>query len=566
MRSGRGERSALSAARARLAELIVGSIFINVLAVALPIFSMQIYDRVLPGKAAATLTVLAAGALVAIGLEIALRLARADLISQNGAAFERNLSRAAINHALNSSVMDGDIQTASQKLQKMQAVRSLRDFHSGYAVTVLIDFAFVFLYLALVMKIGGLVVLAPLAIVTLIIINGLVGGLKLRDTITARKNADNVRYEFLVSTLQSISALKCFALGGLFARRYEPLEYKTSLANFEVSRTSAQILNTSMVLGNLMTAVVVTLGVTTAVNSGLSIGALIACVLLSGRLIPPLQRGIILWIKYQEYDASRTQFLSLFETPQERGSSGDRVSTGGGRLLELHGVTIARRRAGAPLLASCSAAFDAGDLVQVRAESARQASQVLRVVAGLAGANEGAIFINGKELDAVPMTRRAEHVGYLAASAELFNGTILDNLTSFGIRDQRRALEVARSLGIDRDVAQMPSGWNTVISGRLSDEAPTGLRQRIAIARVLAARPKVVLFDEAAELLDNRSYDLLISTLISLRQECVILFNTTDENLLGLCNRQLVLRPDGRTALFGAGRLAQAVGRGLMPV
>lgn len=200
--------------------------------------------------------------------------------------------------------------------------------------------------------------------------------------------------------------------------------------------------------------------------------------------------------------------------------------------------------------------------MQVRAENTRQASQVLRVVAGLAGANEGAIFINGKELDAVPMTRRAEHVGYLAASAELFNGTILDNLTSFGIRDQRRALEIARNLGIDRDVAQMPSGWNTVISGRLSDEAPTGLRQRIAIARVLAARPKVVLFDEAAELLDNRSYDLLISTLISLRQECVILFNTTDENLLGLCNRQLVLRPDGRTALFGAGRLAHAAGRG----
>ncbi|PQA89384.1 ABC transporter transmembrane domain-containing protein [Hyphococcus luteus] len=519
--------------RSRTPELIVGTIFINILAIALPIFSMQVYDRVMPSRASQTLIMLVIGVIVAIGLEIALRIERGKIISKNGATFERNLSRAAIRRVLNSSLDDLSAQTASQRLQQLQAIRAFRDFHSGYALTVLIDFSFVFLYLALIFQIGGLLVLAPLAIVVFILANGLAGSLYLRDAIAERRAADEARYGFLVSTLQSMNALKCFSLEKLFERRYEPLQYATSAANFRVSKASANMLNTSMVLGNLMTASVVSIGVFIATSGSFTIGAIIACIMLSGRLISPLQRGMILWMKYQEYDASREQFFSLIGGGQDAARVIDEAKNENARRV------LTLRRFNAPIGDSAPLHFREGDIVRIRAEAPQKASRLLKIIAGLAPQAGAEIIIDGRPLSSIPLAKRAAYVGYLAPGAELFNGAILDNLTSFGLRERHDALKVARSLGIDKEVARMPNGWNTVISGKQGDEAPTGLKQRIAIARALAARPRVILVDEACELLDNRSYDLTVTTLLEMSAHSVILLNTADENFIRFCNRDL---------------------------
>lgn len=536
-----------------MAELVVSTITIDILAIALPIFSMQIYDRVLPNHAGDTLAVMVAGVTVAVILEITLRLARAKMIAEEGANFEKGLSRSAVSHLLNAKQHDLGAQSASLKLQKLQAARPLRDFHSGYALTVLIDFAFIFLYLALIFHIGGWIILAPLAIIVLIIGNGLMRSLQLREAIQSRRTADLIRYDFLVSALQSISALKSFALGPHFSRRYEPLEYKTSLANFRVSRNSAQILNTSAVLGNVMSAAVVTVGAMTALKGGLSIGGLIACVLLSGRLIPPLQRGVILWIKFQEYDVSRRMFLSLFEGDAHAAVVEEGAPAANAPALELRNVGVARRRGAPPLFDAVSVTLRKDDVAIVRGASPRQASMLLKMIAGLAEPKEGEILVDGIPAHAIALTRRADHIAYLSASAELFQGTILENLTSFGLRDARQGLEAARLLGIDKDVARLPNGWNTHISGRAGDETPLGLRQRIAIARALAGRPSVLLLDDPGELLDNRGYDLMVSTLARLRTDCAILLNTSDENLICFANRELRFGRDGRLdiSIFG---------------
>ncbi|MCK5747213.1 MAG: hypothetical protein KAH44_13410, partial [Oricola sp.] len=455
--------------RGRSLELIVGTVFINLLAIALPIFSMQVYDRVMPSRAGQTLIMLVAGVIVAVALEIVLRVERGKIISAAGAAFERNLSRAAIRRVLNSKLEDQSAQTASQRLQKLQSVRAFRDFHSGYALTVLIDFSFIFIYLALIFQIGGLLVLAPLAIVAFIIANGLAGSLRLRDAIIERRAADDARYDFLVSTLQSMSALKCFSLEKLFERRYEPLQYATSAANFRVSAASANVLNTSMVLGNLMTASVVAIGVLIASAGSFSIGAIIACIMLSGRLISPLQRGMILWMKFQEYDASREQFFSLFGDEAEAARAVAEAAKGNGKTLLLLRDMESAKSKGEALR------FRTGDIVHVRANAPQKASRLLKTIAGLAPSGGAEILIAGRPLSSIPLSERANDVGYLSPAAELFNGTILDNLTSFGQRERNGALKIAQLLGVDKEVARMPNGWNTPISGKQVDEAPTGL-------------------------------------------------------------------------------------------
>ncbi len=546
-------RKIAAGAPRRMAELVVGTVFINILALALPLFSLQVYDRILPEKALSTLTALIIGVTVALAMEIALRLARAKIIAVNGAVFERNLYQAAVRRILDRSPDETENQSASQRLHRLQSIRAFRDFHSGYAITVLIDFSFVFIYLALIFQIGGLIVLAPLAVIAVILANALAGNLALRNAMDERRAADEARYEFLISTLQSISALKCFSLERLFERRYEPLEYATSAANFRVSQASANMLNASTVLGSLMTAAVITLGVSAATLGSFSIGVIIACILLSGRLVSPLQRGMILWMKYQDYDSNREQFLSILtgenvlSRPADAPAASDDDS-----LLALSGLCLQRRQGESPFLKPASLKFDAGDVVIVRAGAARKASQFLKLIAGLAPPSSGEILIAGKPLSSIPLVERPAHVAYLHPSAELFNGSILDNLTRFGLSSQEDALDIARRLGIDRDVALMPNGWNTVISGKSSDEAAAGLKQRIAVARTLACRPPVILFDDASELLCNRSYDLVAAALAEAGRHSVILINTMDENLIRFANRELLIDDDGSAFLAPA--------------
>lgn len=530
----------------RVGELVVGTVFINILALALPLFSLQIYDRILPGKALSTLTALVIAVTIAVMLEIVLRIERAKIIAENGAVFERNLYKAAVRRILNNSLDDAAGQSASQCLHKLQSIRAFRDFHSGYAITVLIDFSFVFVYLALIFQVGGLIVLAPLVVIAIVLANALAGNLALRNAMNARRAADETRYEFLITTLQSISALKCFSLEKLFERRYEPLEYATSAANFHVSRASANMLNASTILGSLMTAAVIMLGVPAAASGSFSIGAIIACILLSGRLVSPLQRGMILWMKYQDYDNNREQFLSLLrsDNPAPR-TDGAATSSGGGRLLHLSGLCLQRRQSQSPLLQKTSLSFGAGDIVIVRAGAARKASQLLKAIAGLSSPSGGDIVIDGRPLSSIPLVERPRYVAYLHPSASLFNGSVLENLTRFGVTPQEHALDIARRLGIDRDVALMPNGWNTKISGKSSDEAATGLKHRIAVARALACRPPVILFDDASELLGRRSYDLVTSALTAASRSSVIFLNTTDENLIRFANRELRIADDG---------------------
>lgn len=549
---GRGDNALKNdAVRAAAPALILFSITINVLALALPVYTLQIYDRIIPNKATETLIVLSFGVLAALMIETMLRLIRAHMITHIGADFERNASARAVAHTVFSDLSHHGRKETPEKLQSMQAIRATRDFYSGDTVIVLTDLAFAPIYLLIIFYIGGTIVLAPMIIFVAIFIGGVALSMQLRDSLRSRRNTDHMRYNMLVSTLSNIGCINSFSLESITARRFEPVALETSRANHASMQASARIVNFTAVMSAAMTFATVAYGGIISVSGGLSIGALIACVLLCGRLLSPLQRAIRMWINYQELDSVSEKFLSLFDAP--------RIVTGDGVLpaqqrrneppLRISKLTIQRRRDREALFRDATATIARGEVCLIDGLTRREGTLLMKIIAGRDTNFQGGIFLNGADLNTAPLEQRASLVGYLTPDASLFRGTILDNLTAFGARDLDTALASARLFDIHKEAARLPTGWRTHVSGRSSAEISLGLSQRILMARAIAAAPGLILIDRVEQFLDAHSYDLLLCAVAKFRSHAAFIINTDDKNLARLATHKLLREEDGALTL-----------------
>jgi ATP-binding cassette subfamily C protein LapB len=189
------------------------------------------------------------------------------------------------------------------------------------------------------------------------------------------------------------------------------------------------------------------------------------------------------------------------------------------------------------LIDGVSLRLEPGVTVAIQGPNGSGKSTLLKLIAGIYLPNAGSVLVD----NVPPGTFRSEElprrVGYMATEGEVFRGTIRDNITRFGEESMDRALEIARLLKVDRDVARLPDGFDTMLEGATAERIPPGLRQRIALTRTLAAKPRLLLFDNADRSLDEEGYQLLHSLLGRLHGKATIIIVSDDANLCTLADR-----------------------------
>jgi ATP-binding cassette, subfamily C, bacterial LapB len=539
---------------AKTVDLVVSTLAIYVLSLALPVMTLQVYDRVLPNATTGTLPVLAAGVCVAIVLEVLLRLARGFVIGWTGAAYEHRLSCAAVNHLLAADLTQLAHHGVAGDVHRLGAIARLKDFYSGQALTTIIEVAFVLIFLGLIAYIGGLLVVVPLAV--LIIFFGCIAffGLRLRRTLAHRSDTDDARYNFLIESLGGIHTIKAFALENPFLRRHEALEAASSAASHVVSQAGAQLVNAGTIFSHVMIAGVVTVGAGLVIEGTLTVGALIASLLLSGRITQPVQRALLLWVRYQDFRLTQEKVASLFEAPRLVLPKEPPLTSKEGEL-ELRNVGF-RFPGSEFVFREATLCLRRGEAVALSGAQGSGKSLLLKLIAGMYAPSEGEILVDGAPTTAYPLSALIDRVGLISDQAVIFRGTIRDNITRFGEVRETQAREVATLLGIDREVARLPNGFDTMLEGTLADSIAPGLQQRIAIARVLATKPRIILFDEADRGLDRNGYNLLYRLLGQLRSRIALILVSDDRNLCQLATRNYILQ-DGQLAeaadLQGAG-------------
>lgn len=537
-----------TAVKTRL-DIIMTSIALNVLALALPIMILQVYDRIIPNNATDTLLLLVIGVGIALILEAFFRLARAYITAYSGAQFEHITGCRALSRTLGTDIAHFEKESAGVYIHRFNAIDSLREFMSGSNILVFIDLPFAIVFLGMVGYIGGTLVLVPL---TLLCVFGLITvlvGRSLRTHLTEKSVWEDRRYNFLIEVLTGIHTVKGLALEAQMVRRYERLQETTAgiLQKVTFQNMIAQSLGA---LFSQMTLVsVAAVGSLFVIDGNLTIGGLAACTLLSGRALQPLMRAMGVWTHYQNIQLAKTRVNALLQLPQVERSeiksdaqnqNADRGPTNSGQGLSLtfEDVNFQYSENDPMLFESLNCTFKAGSTNAIVGHNSAGKTSLLWMGMGLLQPTSGRILLDGQDISTLAPDYIHDRIAYLPQTGAVFHGTIMDNLTTF--RKGRyidEALEKSLQLGLDDVIKRMPFGYDTVVGDGAADGLPGGIRQRIAIARALVNQPDVILFDEANTSLDAKGDEILKKTLLELKGKATVLMVSLRPSLLKIADQ-----------------------------
>jgi ATP-binding cassette subfamily C protein LapB len=526
--------------RINLIHLIFSSLVVNLLALAMPIMMLQTYDRILPSHGYGTLTLLVFGVITAVILEMLLRIARSYLTSWSGAVFEHQTACKAMEHILKSPMQRFEEQGSGTYLQKMASISRLRGFYSGQALLTIVDLPFIFIFLFLIYYIAGNLVYVPLGLFCAFILLAWFVGYKLRQQVTEQDFSSKIRYNFIIETLSGIHSLKGLGLEKFFLRRNDRLQARMSQAHYQVALTNNIAINCGMLFSQVMTVAVVSVGALKVIHGDMGTGGLAACVLLSGRIMQPVQRALSLWTRFQSFFIDRKELQDIFKLPTTNYTDTKQIKKPVGHVV-FNDVSFQYETDSPMLLQHVNLELHPGDSLAVSGNAGSGKTTVLQLVTGLIKPSAGGILVDEANPHLVNPAILTTHVGYLPEKGTIFYGTIRENLTFFGSTSEEDAMVAAKLLGIDDAVAILPAGYETQLTDNVTDLIPPGLKQRIAIARVLANKPRIILFDNADRGLDKHGYNLMFRLLGRLKSRTVMLIISDDRNILRLADREYYL-------------------------
>jgi ATP-binding cassette subfamily C protein LapB len=186
--------------------------------------------------------------------------------------------------------------------------------------------------------------------------------------------------------------------------------------------------------------------------------------------------------------------------------------------------------------------IERGECVSLSAENSASLSALLDLMSGLYAPTYGTITLDSQNILQYNPEDLISHVGYIQAEGTIFRGTIRDNLTCFNQIDHKKAQEISGLLQLDKEIASLPSGFDTFLAGNNTDTIPPGLKQKICMARVLASKPRVIIFDNADRSLDREGYNQIYNLLTRLKGKASLIISSDDQNLTAHATRKLHLQ------------------------
>lgn len=543
--------------RPGLSALLFTTVALMILELVLPIVTMQVYDRAMAFKAFGTLAGLLGLGLVAVAMELLIRHARTRLIAFSGFSMTHQLGQELVKSVLSRRTSEDNAETVGRNVQIMNSLGILREFDSGQATIVKLELAFVPVLLGVIALIAGWVALVPALL--LIAFAGVVlhRSWNLLHSMEDRNRSDGDRYDYIIDVLGEIHSVKALALEQVLARDYELLKGRSTADGYDTSMRLLALFDVSALFSSLITLGTITAGAAAAVYNNITAGGLIACILLSGRVMRPVRRALALYARRQDYQMTCKDIDGMLatgaegptaKTPAEPRNSGELV-------VEDLSVCVGGRS----LFERVNLRAKPGDIVHIAGPQKSGKSTLLRAMAGGVPPFCGAVSVGGADVGALSAWQRNRLIGYLPSHGTTYRGTIAENLTRFGESEFEAVLYVVRLLGFEKDIALLPGGMETRLEGNNADPIPPGLKQRIAFGRSLAPRPKLILFDSADAGLDRVAYEAVYKLFCRLKGVATIIMVTDDEYLKALANRSFTL---------DQGRLEEmpAVSAGAIPV
>ncbi|MBT8471605.1 MAG: ATP-binding cassette domain-containing protein [Marinicaulis sp.] len=515
------------------------SVAINLLALALPLTILQVYDRVLPHASFQTLNALLVGLLGVIIVDISLKHSKSVVSNWIGAAYAHNTSRQAIRTILTATPNPERSRSIATHLERLSSISSLGDHIASPARNVKVDVLFVPIFAFVILLVGGILFVVP---VLLFCIFGCFSFYRTRllySEIKKQEKIESRKSDFMIEALRSISTIKSHAMEASLLRRFERLQLASSdtLRQIILLTSAAQTYATTFAA--VSTIAIISTGAFLVVDQKLTVGGLACCMLLSSQLIQPLTRIMASWNELQLAEYNQQKVEAIFENENSSlaavGESAKKINAGPA-AIQMNGVCIQHGNS-RPLIENINLNVAAGELVAIRGGDGSGKSSLLRTLTGTIVPKHGTVRFGDTELspETQPKIRRA--VRYVGQEAVIFQGTILENLTTFGKASVSSAINASKLIGLDNEIIRMPKGYDTRIENVSGHEIPASTAQRISIARSIALRPSVLILDEANTALDMIGEKALANAIIALRGKQTVIVATHRPNLIRLADK-----------------------------
>ena len=532
--------------KATYIQITLASIFINIFGLGSAFYIMTVYDRVMPNSAISSLIALTIGMAIVIIFDFIIKLLRAHFIDLAGTSMEKE-----INNSLFKKITNHDVEFLSKTRGVAHVVREfegVRDFFTSASMVAFIDLPFMFLFLAVIYAIAG-----PLAFVPILIVPLVLGVSAIIQPILKRFSQKNLETQqgkmtVLHELLSNVETVRTIAGGKFLQNRWDNSVDSQSKAAASARGISTFAVTFSQTGLQISQVAIVCYGVILVGSLEITPGALIACVILSGRILSPLVQAGQLLTKMNHALAAFIKIDELMKTESRDSKTESYKATDlvNGEIL-LKGVNFEIDEI--PILRDINMTIQDGEKIGIVGNIGSGKTTMLRSLIGYYLPSKGSINLSGYDLQNIPSASLRDHIGYCPQKIQLFTGTIFENIcVGLDEINEDEMIEASKLACAHEFIAKMPGGYNYELLDNGSNLSG-GQRQSIALARCLIRKPSILVLDEPTSSMDGNTEEKVINNILNLPYNPTIVISTHRTNHLTRVDK-IGIMVDGTIARF----------------
>jgi ATP-binding cassette, subfamily C, bacterial LapB len=528
--------------RGEFRHVLLAALVINLLAFALPLFTMNVYDRIIPNKSISSLWVLSIGVVLAFVVELTLRIARAQLVDEIGKKLDAKLSQKLFEKVMNIplTAKQGSTGAFAKRVSEYETVR---DFFASTTVVLAVDMVFMVLFLGLIIALAGLLVLVPLAGIAMMLIAGLSLQKAMASASLDAQADSSLQHSVLVESIGGMETLKAARGEGRMLGRWRRYADMSAATQERMRRLTSVAVNLASFSQQFISIGLIIGGFYLFSSGKISMGAIIAIVMIAGRALAPVGQFAFLMTRARQAIVTMDSLQTMMEAPDERILSVRSVSpTIAKGDIKFEHLSFGYPGASTASISDMSLTISPGERIGIIGRVASGKSTFGRLLCGLYPPNEGAYLIDDLDSRQYHPHEIRSAFRYVGQDAELFNGSVRDNLLlgAAGAEDEQLIDAVKRS-GADQFLARDAAGFDLSV-GERGSRLSGGQRSFLVLARALVDPCKLLFLDEPTGAMDIQTERWFIERLgQALSKDQTLVVSTHRHAMLNIVNRLIVI-------------------------
>jgi len=513
--------------------------FINIFALAVPLFTMSVYDRVVPNNATETLFVLASGVIIILLFDIYFKSVRNHIIENVGKKLGIYLEEELMKRML-CIKSEFDTMLVGSKANLFRELNQIKEFFATKSILQVIDLPFFFISIFVIFLISPAVAAVPLVVAVLIIIFNIIMQIPISNL--SKKNIDNIQAKnsYLVETIQGSEIIKLSNATSTKLFNWRNLVANTDSVGRKIQSLNVFSMNLSQTVVQFVTMAVIVVGVFEIANKNLTVGGLIAVTILSSRGMVPVIQTSMMVIRFKEIKESLNNINEFWHLPLENDKN---IEIGVGKLkgeIEFSKVNFYYKNSKYPSLQECNLKIMPGEKVGIIGQTGAGKTTFLRLLTGLDSASSGSIYLDGHEISTLHPVEIRQNVGVMPQEPFLFSGTLKENIELSNPISKERMMDLIKITGLDELVKKSGQGDGLQVGERGSNLS-VGQRHLVALARAILNDPSIIVLDEPTTGLDVGLEKTLVTHVKQVLKDKTLIVITHRFAALELVDRVIVL-------------------------